>query len=90
MCTCVGFEVPTAVVMKSSILWDTTPCSPLKVPLKRLLTFNGIHGVIFQKIVLFKRLAAWKTTKKVNGFRIRDWYGRTNGNRSGCLNGSRP
>jgi hypothetical protein len=27
----VGFEVPTAVVMKSSIYWDVTPCSPLKV-----------------------------------------------------------
>jgi hypothetical protein len=27
----VGFEVPTAVVMKSSIFWDITPCSPLKV-----------------------------------------------------------
>jgi hypothetical protein len=28
---CVGFEVLTAVVMKSSIVWDITPCSPLKV-----------------------------------------------------------
>jgi hypothetical protein len=27
----VGFEVLTAVVMKSSIFWDITPCSPLKV-----------------------------------------------------------
>jgi hypothetical protein len=27
----VGFEVLTAVVMKSSIFWDTTPRSPLKV-----------------------------------------------------------
>jgi hypothetical protein len=26
----VGFEVLTAVVMKSSIFWDKTPCSPLK------------------------------------------------------------
>jgi hypothetical protein len=26
-----GFEVLTAVVMKSSILWDITPCSPLRV-----------------------------------------------------------
>jgi hypothetical protein len=25
------FEVLTAVVMKSSICWDITPCSPLKV-----------------------------------------------------------
>jgi hypothetical protein len=27
----VGTEVLTAVVMKSSILWDITPCSPLKI-----------------------------------------------------------
>jgi hypothetical protein len=29
--TCVRFEVLTAVVMKSTIFWDITPCSPLKV-----------------------------------------------------------
>jgi hypothetical protein len=28
--TNVGFEVLTAVVMKSKIFWDITPCSPLK------------------------------------------------------------
>jgi hypothetical protein len=27
----IGFEVLTAVVMKSSIFWDITPCSLLKV-----------------------------------------------------------
>jgi hypothetical protein len=27
----VGFEVLTPVVMKSTIFWDKTPCSPLKV-----------------------------------------------------------
>jgi hypothetical protein len=27
----VRFEVLTAVVMKSSILWDTMPCIPLKL-----------------------------------------------------------
>jgi hypothetical protein len=26
-----GLQVPTAVVMKSTIFWDITPCSPLKV-----------------------------------------------------------
>jgi hypothetical protein len=26
----VGFEVLTAVVMKSTVFWDITPCSPLK------------------------------------------------------------
>jgi hypothetical protein len=29
--TCLGFEVPTAVVIKSYISWDITLCSPLKV-----------------------------------------------------------
>jgi hypothetical protein len=27
----VGFKDLTPVVMKSAILWDTTPCSPLRV-----------------------------------------------------------
>jgi hypothetical protein len=27
----IGFEVLPAVVMKKSIFWDITPCSPLKV-----------------------------------------------------------
>jgi hypothetical protein len=27
----VGFEVLIVMVMKSSILWDVTPCSPFKV-----------------------------------------------------------
>jgi hypothetical protein len=27
----VGFEILTAVVMKSTIFWDVTPCSPLSV-----------------------------------------------------------
>jgi hypothetical protein len=27
----VGFEVLTAVVLKSTIFWDITPCSPLRV-----------------------------------------------------------
>jgi hypothetical protein len=42
----VGFEVFTAVVMKSIIFWDMTPCSPL--------SFNGLLGVISQKMILFK------------------------------------
>jgi hypothetical protein len=28
---CVGFEVLIAVIMKNTVLWDITPCSPLKV-----------------------------------------------------------
>jgi hypothetical protein len=49
--------------VKSSAFWDITPCSQLKVnrrfgwrrhaPRKRRLIFNGLHGVITQKIELF-------------------------------------
>jgi hypothetical protein len=28
---CVGFEVLTVVVMKSTIFWDITPCSLLRI-----------------------------------------------------------
>jgi hypothetical protein len=97
----VGSEVLTAVVMNSSLLWDITPCSPLKVNQrfegtcrlhlqgprisrtrnqrgsnllsrwfiarfilrpwkwrrrvspKRRFTFNGLHGILSQKIQLF-------------------------------------
>jgi hypothetical protein len=85
----VGFEVFTAVVMKSIIFWDMTPCSPFSfnrrfgetyrlhlqglrnrfskpaskqvvswryVPPKRLLKLNGLHAVIFQKMILFTLL----------------------------------
>jgi hypothetical protein len=34
-----GFEVLTAVVMKSTVFWDITPCSPLKVNRR----FRGIY-----------------------------------------------
>jgi hypothetical protein len=61
-----GFEVLTAVVMKSSVFWDIMPCSLLKVnqhfggtcryfPLKRQLTFHGLQGVISQKIEVLIR-----------------------------------
>jgi hypothetical protein len=47
--------------MKSSISWDITLCSPLKVnqhvPPKRQLTFNGLHGVISHTIQLFETTA---------------------------------
>jgi hypothetical protein len=36
----IGFEVLTAVVMKSSIFWDISPCIP-------------VHGITSQKIELF-------------------------------------
>jgi hypothetical protein len=40
----VGFEILTAVVMKNSTLWNETP-----------LNFNGLYGIISQKMELFKR-----------------------------------
>jgi hypothetical protein len=53
----VGFEVLIAVVMKSTIFWDIAPCSPLKV---HRSTFNGLHGVVSQNIVLFESIYAHK------------------------------
>jgi hypothetical protein len=57
----VGFDVLTAVVMKSTIFWDITPCSLLSVNRRFGGTYslhlqgalNGLHGVIYQKMVLF-------------------------------------
>jgi hypothetical protein len=43
----IGFEDITAVVMKSSIIRDVTPCIPL--------TFNGLYSIIFQKMERFKK-----------------------------------
>jgi hypothetical protein len=39
-----GFEVLTAVVMKSSVFWDITPYNPLKVN----RCFRGTCGLHFQ------------------------------------------
>jgi hypothetical protein len=36
----VGFEVLTAVVMKSTIFWDITPCSPLSVNSQKMVLFK--------------------------------------------------
>lgn len=33
-----SFEVLTVVVMKSSVFWDTSPCSPLKINQPQLAT----------------------------------------------------
>jgi hypothetical protein len=45
---CVGFEVLTVMVMKSTILEDITLCNALKP------TFNRLHGFVTQKTVLFR------------------------------------
>lgn len=50
-----GFEVPTALNMKGSLLWEVMQHSPLKdnryfdIPPKRRKIFNGLHTVISQK-----------------------------------------
>jgi hypothetical protein len=46
----IGFEVLTAVVMKSTVFWDIMPFSLLTVD------FNGLHGVIYQNTVFFKAI----------------------------------
>jgi hypothetical protein len=40
----VGFAVLTAVVMKSSIFWDITPCSPFQVNRR----FGGTYSLRLQ------------------------------------------
>jgi hypothetical protein len=41
---CEGFEVLTAVIMKSTIFWDIKPCSPLSVNRK----FGGTYHLHLQ------------------------------------------
>jgi hypothetical protein len=43
----VGFEVLTAVVMKSIIFWDITQCSPLKVNRR----FGGTYRLHLQALL---------------------------------------
>jgi hypothetical protein len=53
----VGFEVFTAVVMKSINFWDITPCSPLSVyssTLKMEAICSSETSVDTQKLILFK------------------------------------
>jgi hypothetical protein len=65
-----GFEVLTAVVTTSTIFWDMTPFSPLRVnrcyipedgtlPFHRCLPSVRIHGIAFQKKIIFKMLCAF-------------------------------
>jgi hypothetical protein len=44
---CVGFEVLKAVVMKSIIFWDITPCSPLKAELSTCFQAGFLLGLFF-------------------------------------------
>jgi hypothetical protein len=56
-----GFEILTAVVMRSSIFWDIMPCCPLKanrrfggdILAEHPLTYNILNDIISQNIELF-------------------------------------
>lgn len=55
--TIVGFEVLTVLVMKSTVSWDIMLCSPSMQVIfssKHWLTFNMLHSIISQKIVIFQ------------------------------------
>jgi hypothetical protein len=59
----VGFEAFTVAVMKSTIFWDITPCSPLSVNRR----FRGTYRLHlqgqrnkFSKKPVSKRVASWR------------------------------
>jgi hypothetical protein len=59
------------VVPRSSIFWDTVPCSPLNVnQLRRWFNFNGLHGVISRKAEIFITAAVRTSNPTCN---TRDW-----------------
>jgi hypothetical protein len=51
--------------MKSSVFWDITPCTPLKV--------NQLHGTISQKTELFN-LTVFQMVNKFLGFNGIRWF----------------
>jgi hypothetical protein len=55
----VGFEILTAVVMKSTISWDITPCCPLK--------FNRRFGVAYRLIFKVEEKAERAISLKAGG-----------------------
>jgi hypothetical protein len=55
----IGFEVLTAAVMKSTIFWDITPCSSLKV--------NRRFGATYASVFRAKELAELETSVKEGG-----------------------
>jgi hypothetical protein len=50
--TIIGFEVLAAVVTKSNILWDITPCSPLKINRRFRGTFCLISRLFLPRLIL--------------------------------------
>jgi hypothetical protein len=70
--TCLGFEVLTAVVMKSTIFWDITPRSPLSVNRR----FAGTYRLHLQgrKNKLSKK-PAWKQLAHYSACHLRSrWF----------------
>lgn len=59
----VGPHNTTRAEMKSSVFWNISPCSPLKinwhVPLKCRFTFSRLHGIIFQTRGIFITTFVW-------------------------------
>jgi hypothetical protein len=52
----VGFEVLTAVAKKSSVFWDMTPCSPLKINPETLKSTLRMEATRFSEtLVDFQR-----------------------------------
>jgi hypothetical protein len=47
----VGSHVLTAVVIKNTIFWDTTPCSPFKVNQRFGRTYQKLHSPLKPKII---------------------------------------
>jgi hypothetical protein len=71
----VGFDVLTAVVMKSTIFRDITPCSPLSVNRRFGGTYRlhlqgrpWLHGVISQKMVLFITAVSYRNIYEPTSF----------------------
>jgi hypothetical protein len=50
----VGFDVFTAVVMKSIVFWDITPCSPLSVNRR----FGGTYSLLLPCWFLFELISS--------------------------------
>jgi hypothetical protein len=64
----VEFEIVTSVVMKSSVLWDTTPCSPLRVNRR----FGGTYSIHLQGRRKSSKRVAWSRLRAEPGVKELD------------------
>jgi hypothetical protein len=63
----VWFTVLTVVIRESSIFWGITPCRPFGVRWK--LTFDELHGVIYQKLELLNMFSTcYRTLSFITAF----------------------